>query len=98
MNKKPSKRARHNKIAALGGSLSNPNFVKLLDARGDAEQDQALKNVSDASFKGQQQETIDGKSKVTQDWRKLMKKDQLTPMEMMQEAAFTELINKESLE
>ena len=32
------------------------------------------------------------------DWKQLLKKDQLTAMEMMQEAAFTELINKKSLE
>lgn len=42
--------------------------------------------------------TTTNKGKVTQGWKKLLRKDQLTPMEMMQEAAFTELINKESLE
>jgi hypothetical protein len=31
-------------------------------------------------------------------WTELLKKDKLTPLEMMQEAAFTELINKRSLE
>ena len=33
-----------------------------------------------------------------ENWKKLASKEHLTPMEMMQEAAFTELINKESLE
>lgn len=37
---------------------------------------------------------IDAQSK----WSELLKKDKLTPFEMMQEAAFTELINKRSLE
>lgn len=31
-------------------------------------------------------------------WYELLNKDKLTPYEMMQEAAFTELINKRSLE
>ncbi len=31
-------------------------------------------------------------------WVELSKKDKLTPLEMIQEAAFTELINKRSLE
>ena len=31
-------------------------------------------------------------------WTELLQKDKLTPLEMMQEAAFTELINKRSLE
>ena len=30
-------------------------------------------------------------------WQRLMQKEQLNAMEMMQEAAFTELLNKESL-
>jgi len=37
---------------------------------------------------------IDAQSK----WAELLRKDKLTPYEMMQEAAFTELINKRSLE
>jgi len=32
------------------------------------------------------------------DWQTLVQKEKLTPLEMMQEAAFTELINKQSLE
>lgn len=31
-------------------------------------------------------------------WANLMKKESLTPLEMMQEAAFTEIINMRSLE
>lgn len=31
-------------------------------------------------------------------WNELLQKDKLTPLELMQEAAFTELINKRSLE
>lgn len=37
---------------------------------------------------------LDAQSK----WSELLKKDKLTPLELMQEAAFTELINKRSLE
>lgn len=37
---------------------------------------------------------LDAQSK----WSELLNKDKLTPFEMMQEAAFTELINKRSLE
>ena len=37
---------------------------------------------------------IDHQSK----WQELLKKEKLTPLEMMQEAAFTEVINKRSLE
>jgi hypothetical protein len=37
---------------------------------------------------------IDQQSK----WSELLKKEKLTPLEMMQEAAFTEVINKRSLE
>ena len=37
---------------------------------------------------------LDAQSK----WSELLNKDKLTPLEMMQEAAFTELINKRSLE
>jgi hypothetical protein len=37
---------------------------------------------------------IDQQSK----WQELLKKEKLTPLEMRQEAAFTEVINKRSLE
>ena len=48
---------------------------------------------SDAVMKDQEEGSGAGKA----NWRNLMNKDKLTALEMMQEAAFTELLNKESL-
>lgn len=39
-----------------------------------------------------------GDEKQQEQWKQLLSKEQLSAMEMMQEAAFTELVNKESLE
>ena len=42
-------------------------------------------------------EQFAGVTNESKNWQKLMQKPSLTPLEMMQEAAFTELINKQSL-
>jgi len=73
----------------LGGSLANPEFANVFNApqNADVEEDAETAQV----------EPVETKARHAQ-WQDLLKKDKLTPLEMMQEAAFTELINKQSLE
>ena len=64
--------------------MANPNFTKILENNNAADDEDGAKAGSDHLS--------------IENWQRLASKEHLTPMEMMQEAAFTELINKESLE
>jgi len=78
------KRAKDKKVT-FSGSMANPEFQEIFNTVGH-------EGVAEAD-----KETLNEKPQAS-DWQTLLQKEKLTPLEMMQEAAFTELINKQSLE
>lgn len=78
------KRAKDKKVT-FSGSMANPEFQEIFNTVGQ-------EGVAEAD-----KEALNEKPQAS-DWQTLLQKEKLTPLEMMQEAAFTELINKQSLE
>ena len=62
--KRPSKRPRPNKFAALGGSLANPSFNKLLQS-----------TTTDAADDAQMAATDQDQAKLADNWKKLLHKE-----------------------